>query len=571
MPFGAALALLAGPRVDRRLRLARLVVGCWRGCRLAMALVAGARGAGCRRASASAARGAPRLVARAAARSTLGVRRGPWLVALTFAVYAGPVAGGDRLPADDLPAGRRVRCAPPACSPRWPRRSTWSATSASGPPAACAACAPTRLLTIGFVDDGRWPPPAAFAGGRRRRPAAGAALWRGAAVLGGRRADPGHAVRAGGAAGARASRRCRTTVGWMQQWSALGQFAGPPLVAWVASRAGGWQWTWVATGALRAARAAAGAARIAAAAAPALLAGAFERQSRKPVADRRRSVDAETAAPAPGPCGRIAPCCPRSAAMNSFVVRCCRRDGWMAVRRAGAVPPAARPVAGRRAGGPGGRRRARRRGASMPPASAALPLRPAAAARCAGGAAHGCAARQPAAVCRRHQGRQAASTARSPPGRRTTSSGWSWRPSTSASRSCCRPSSSTGIGEACILGGLMAYPVNGAGGAQVVEFVRVHNRCGCRRATLDVTAKRRHARGARGGRRRTRPACWAARRWRASRTRSARRVLIEANAPVPQRHAGRGHAAAARLPPGLQPRPRQLRRSPRCAARRCRW
>lgn len=33
------------------------------------------------------------------------------------------------------------------------------------------------------------------------------------------------------------------TVGWMQQWSALGQFAGPPVVAWVASRAGGWQWS----------------------------------------------------------------------------------------------------------------------------------------------------------------------------------------------------------------------------------------------------------------------------------------------------------------------------------------
>lgn len=37
-----------------------------------------------------------------------------------------------------------------------------------------------------------------------------------------------------------------TTVGWMQQWSALGQFAGPPLVAWVAATAGGWQRTgWV--------------------------------------------------------------------------------------------------------------------------------------------------------------------------------------------------------------------------------------------------------------------------------------------------------------------------------------
>jgi MFS transporter, CP family, cyanate transporter len=40
-----------------------------------------------------------------------------------------------------------------------------------------------------------------------------------------------------------------TTVGWMQQWSAFGQFVGPPLVAWVASRAGGWQWTWMVTGA----------------------------------------------------------------------------------------------------------------------------------------------------------------------------------------------------------------------------------------------------------------------------------------------------------------------------------
>lgn len=40
-----------------------------------------------------------------------------------------------------------------------------------------------------------------------------------------------------------------TTVGWMQQWSALGQFCGPPLVAWVAGRVGGWQWTWAITGA----------------------------------------------------------------------------------------------------------------------------------------------------------------------------------------------------------------------------------------------------------------------------------------------------------------------------------
>ena len=40
-----------------------------------------------------------------------------------------------------------------------------------------------------------------------------------------------------------------TTIGWVQQWSALGQFAGPPLVAAVASQVGGWHLTWAATGA----------------------------------------------------------------------------------------------------------------------------------------------------------------------------------------------------------------------------------------------------------------------------------------------------------------------------------
>lgn len=38
-----------------------------------------------------------------------------------------------------------------------------------------------------------------------------------------------------------------TTVGWMQQFSALGQFLGPPLVAWVAVVMGGWQSTWMVT------------------------------------------------------------------------------------------------------------------------------------------------------------------------------------------------------------------------------------------------------------------------------------------------------------------------------------
>ena len=44
-------------------------------------------------------------------------------------------------------------------------------------------------------------------------------------------------------------RTLATTVGWVQQWSSMGQFVGPPAVAWVASQAGGWHWTWVVTGA----------------------------------------------------------------------------------------------------------------------------------------------------------------------------------------------------------------------------------------------------------------------------------------------------------------------------------
>lgn len=38
-----------------------------------------------------------------------------------------------------------------------------------------------------------------------------------------------------------------TTVGLVQQASALGQFAAPPVVAWLAHRVGGWQWTWALT------------------------------------------------------------------------------------------------------------------------------------------------------------------------------------------------------------------------------------------------------------------------------------------------------------------------------------
>ena len=41
-----------------------------------------------------------------------------------------------------------------------------------------------------------------------------------------------------------------TTVGWMQQLSAFGQFVGPPVAAWAAARAGGWNVIWWVTGSL---------------------------------------------------------------------------------------------------------------------------------------------------------------------------------------------------------------------------------------------------------------------------------------------------------------------------------
>ena len=56
-------------------------------------------------------------------------------------------------------------------------------------------------------------------------------------------ATPAEAVRV-----APSEQTVSTTVGWMQQCSATGQFFGPPLVAWLASRVGDWHWTWAATG-----------------------------------------------------------------------------------------------------------------------------------------------------------------------------------------------------------------------------------------------------------------------------------------------------------------------------------
>ncbi|HLL10643.1 MAG TPA: zinc-dependent metalloprotease [Rubrivivax sp.] len=50
------------------------------------------------------------------------------------------------------------------------------------------------------------------------------------------------------------------------------------------------------------------------------------------------------------------------------------------------------------------------------------------------------------------------------------------------------PKIKSGISEAWVLGGLMAYPINGAGGSQVIEFQRVHNQVRLQARNMDVMA-----------------------------------------------------------------------------------
>jgi MFS family permease len=171
---------------------------------------------------------------------------GPWLVALAFAVYSSQwVAVISFLP------------------------TIYAAASVATGEAAALTSLAAAVNIVGNVVAGRW-----LAGGGRpqRLLYAGYTAMGLAAVLA--FADMGTALDAQGAAWVRYAAilvfsmvggvipgtlfslavrfapgddTVSTTVGWMQQWSSIGQFAGPPLVALLASHLGGWQWTWVAT------------------------------------------------------------------------------------------------------------------------------------------------------------------------------------------------------------------------------------------------------------------------------------------------------------------------------------
>ena len=238
MPFGAALALLVGPVwIDAfgwrawwwLLAALSLAMALW----LARAVPA---------AAASAA--APPMPWLQRLRQTLA-SRGPWLVAMTFAVYAGQwLAVIGFLPAIYLQAG--VSGAATGALTALAAAVNMAGNVASGR-LLQAGARPTRLLNIGFCTMGLTAVVAFAAVDGWALPAA----LRYVAVLvfslvGG--LIPATlfalAVRL-----APSEQTLSTSVGWMQQWSAFGQFCGPPLVAWVASRSGGWQWTWVATGA----------------------------------------------------------------------------------------------------------------------------------------------------------------------------------------------------------------------------------------------------------------------------------------------------------------------------------
>ena len=241
MPLATALALLLGPPCIAALGWR----GWWWGLG-ALSLVA----------AAALARAVPRPRAAAAGtvapgpgwaarlRDTLAAP-GPWLVAVTFAMYSGQwLAVIGFLPAIYAQAG--VSGAATAVLTALAAAANIVGNVASGRLLQRGVPAP-RLLALGFATMGV-AAVAAFAGG----PGAGLpGPLRYAAVL----AFSGFGGLIPATLFALALRlvpgpgAVSTTIGWVQQWSALGQFAGPPGVAWVAAQAGGWQWTGAATAA----------------------------------------------------------------------------------------------------------------------------------------------------------------------------------------------------------------------------------------------------------------------------------------------------------------------------------
>lgn len=236
MPLATASALLLGPPV----------IGAfgWRAWWWALAALSAAMVALLLRAVPASPAAAPP----AAVASWLGrLRRtlaapGPWLVAATFAMYSGQwLAVIGFLPTIYTQAG--VSHALTGVLTALAAAANMAGNIGAGRLLQRGA-APRRLLVIGFVTMAL-AAAATFAGTPGLQPAlrfVAVLLFSG---IGGLIPATLFALAVRVAPGADT---LSTTVGWVQQWSALGQFAGPPLVALVAHAAGGWQMTWLATG-----------------------------------------------------------------------------------------------------------------------------------------------------------------------------------------------------------------------------------------------------------------------------------------------------------------------------------
>lgn len=249
MPFGTALALLAGP-------LVMAVIG-WRGWWVLIAACSGAMALWLLRAVPA---DPPRHAAPAAdapareswywrLRSTLSAS-GPWLAALSFSVYAAQwmaVIG---------------------FLPTLYQQSGWGGTLGAVLTATVAAANISGNIVAGRLLHRRVPAQWLLWVGFGAM-ALGGWLAFGSATLDAPVLRYGGAVLFSAVGGlvpgslfglaprlAPSEHTIATTVGWMQQWSAIGQMAGPPVVAWVASRTGNWDWTWTVTGACCAAGAA---------------------------------------------------------------------------------------------------------------------------------------------------------------------------------------------------------------------------------------------------------------------------------------------------------------------------
>jgi MFS family permease len=233
MPLATAMALLLGPAV-------MAAVG-WRGWWLLLARVCAAAAVGVWRVV-PVLPAAPRRAFIAPLRDTLA-HGGPWLVGLAFGAYSSQwLAVIGFLPTIYAQAGVGVGAM--AVLTAAAAAANIIGNVASGRLLQRGVAAPV-LLATGFVTMAL----AAITAFALPGESAATAALRYAAVLlfsavGGLipgtlfslalRVAPGdHAV--------------ASTVGFMQQWSAAGQFAGPPLVAAVAVAVGGWQFTGLAT------------------------------------------------------------------------------------------------------------------------------------------------------------------------------------------------------------------------------------------------------------------------------------------------------------------------------------